>query len=114
MTSLMDGRMEITLAGHPATLVPTLGAAMELCRRHGSFMALLSKLADLDLNAAIDVVRLGLGRPESEHGLLAQQVFEGGLTDLMPHLSAYVFTLANGGRPRKDEGGDDDASPFVG
>ncbi|MFG1349661.1 hypothetical protein [Xanthobacter autotrophicus] len=112
---MLEGHVEITIGGQPATLVPSLGAAMALCQRHESFGTLLAKIESLDLIAAVDVVRFGLGRRESEQEATAQQVFEAGVLDLMPRLARFVFILANGGRPPKDEGEvEKPGTPFAG
>lgn len=112
---MLDGYVEITLAGQPATLKPTLGAALELSRRHGSFGALLAKVEALDLVASVDVIVFGLGHEDREYEATAREVFETGLLGLMPSLGRFVFMLANGGRPPKDgEASEDAAGPFGG
>ncbi|WP_454917284.1 hypothetical protein [Xanthobacter sediminis] len=114
MMVMMDGHVEVTLAGQSATLVPTLGCAMELCRRHGSLGDLLAKLESYDLPAAVDTVRCGLGRPERDHGAVAEDVFATGLVDLTAPLVRFVIILANGGKPLKREEGDEPGGPFGG
>lgn len=110
---MMDGHVEVTLAGQSATLAPTLGCAMELCRRHGSLGELLAKLQNYDLPAAVDTVRCGLGRSEREHGAVAEEVFATGLVDLTVPLVRFVILLANGGKPMKPAEEDQSAGPFA-
>ena len=111
---MLEGHVEIPLAGSTATLAPSLGAAMELNRRHQNFGALLGKLEAYDLGAAVDVVHLGLGRGDGERKLSEEQVFAGGLVALTPDLIRFVIMLANGGRPLKPDSGEEKAdAPFA-
>lgn len=112
---MLDGEVTLTLAGAPATLSPTLGAALRLNALHGNLGALLAKLEAYDLKAAADTVHYGLGRPDAEMKRTTEEVFAAGLVDLAPQLIAYVIRLANGGRPLKS-GEEDKATdgPFGG
>lgn len=98
---MLDGEVTFTLAGQPATLSPTLRAALRLSALHGNFGALLAKLEAYDLKAATDTVQYGLGRPDNEMKQTTEEVFATGLVDLTPHLISYVIRLANGGKPLK-------------
>lgn len=109
---MMEGHVEITLAGDSITLAPTLGCALELCRKHGSLGAVLDKLEAYDLNAATDVVQAGLGFLKRE--VVAQQVYDAGLVDLTPALVRFVIMLANGGKPMKAEEEEKPGGPFAG
>lgn len=110
---MLEGQVSITLAGAPATLVPTLGAALRLTALHGNFGALLAKLEAYDLKAAADVVHHGLGRPDADAKRTTEEVFSTGLVGLTPDLIAYVIRLANGGKPLSDtEEGAKDGAPF--
>jgi hypothetical protein len=100
---MMEGHVEIPLAGGQVTLAPTLGAATALNRRHENFGTLLAKLEAYDLAAAADVVHLGLGRGDHERGTTEEQVFAVGLIELTPLLLRFVIMLANGGKPVKPE-----------
>lgn len=112
---MFDGQVSITLAGAPATLMPTLGAALRLTSLHGSFGALLGKLELYDLKAAADVVHHGLGRPDADMKRTTEEVFSTGLVGLTPDLIGYVIRLANGGKRLSDtEEGAKDGGPFAG
>lgn len=112
---MLGGEVQITLAGQPVTLVPTLGAAIRLSGIHGGFGALLGKLETYDLKASTETVLHGLGRVETEMQRTTEEVFHTGLVDLAPDLVRYVIRLANGGRPLKqEEDGPAANSPFAG
>lgn len=112
---MLEGHVEIPLAGSTATLAPSLGAAMELCRRHQNFGTLLGKLEAYDLPASVDVVHLALGRGDGERRTTEEEVFSTGLVTLTPLLVRFVIMLANGGRPLKPDSGDEKPdAPFAG
>lgn len=111
---MFGGEVSITLADAPATLAPTLGAALRLTALHGNFGALLAKLEAYDLKAAADVVHHGLGRPDADAKRTTEEVFNAGLVGITPDLIAYVIRLANGGKPLSDtqEGVGNGDTPF--
>ncbi|QTL03149.1 hypothetical protein J5J86_20715 [Aquabacter sp. L1I39] len=111
---MLEGHVSITLAGAPATLAPTLGAALHLTALHGNFGSLLAKLEAYDLKAAADVVHHGLGRTDPEKPRTTEEVFSTGLVGLTPDLIGYVIRLANGGKPLSDteEGVGNGDAPF--
>lgn len=115
MTPMMEGHVDIPLRGSTFTLVPSLGAACELNRRHQSFGALLAKLEAYDLAASADVVHCGLGRTAEDREMSEEEVYDTGLLDLAPLLIRYVILLANGGRPIRPEGDGEEKSggPFA-
>ncbi|MFG1282281.1 hypothetical protein [Xanthobacter autotrophicus] len=109
---MMEGHVRIPLAGTEGELVPSLGAAMTLCRDHGSFAALIDKLASYDMMAGIDVVHCGLARTSEQREETRGQVYETGMVVLVPHLIHFVGILANGGRPLPKEGEGEPTGPF--
>lgn len=109
-----DGLVPIQLGRAPAVLTPTLSAAMGLCREHGSFGALLDKVASYDLDACASVVLHGLGRtPHVDEAWTLQEVFDAGMVALVPLLIRFIGILANGGRPIPAEE-EKPAGPFGG
>lgn len=110
---MLEGTVEIPLGAGLVTLEPTLGAALELCRRHQSFGALLAKLEAYDLPACVDVVQVARGGGASERRAFEELVFENGVVTLAPLLIRFVIMLANGGRPLTDAEEEADATrPF--
>ncbi|WP_155982399.1 hypothetical protein [Xanthobacter sp. 126] len=85
------------------TLVPSLGAAVALCRSHKDFAALLEQVAKYDLEACTAVVHHGLARTSDEWEQSAEEVYETGMVELAPHLIRFVGILANGGKPLPKE-----------
>ena len=111
---MRDG-ITLHLAGQPVELVPTLGAAVELNRRHGGLMNLLAALDRYDLNAAVDVVLAARGLPEASRQETTAAVYEHGLATLTPDLVRFVILLSNGGRSptEKDEEAKEADRPFA-
>ncbi|WGD32013.1 hypothetical protein AncyloWKF20_09420 [Ancylobacter sp. WKF20] len=100
---MLEG-LTIRIGDREEVLLPTLGAALDLNKRHGGLMNLLAALERYDLNAAVDVVLAGLNRPVDEREATTAQVFGAGLMTLTPDLVRFVIVLANGGRaPSGDE-----------
>lgn len=109
---MMDGHVSIPLGEASATLVPSLGAAIALCREHGSFAALMDKVANYDLPACATVVHHGLSRFDDERGRTEAEVYEAGMVALAPHLLRFIGILANGGKPLPKED-EKPTGPFV-
>ena len=86
---MMEGHVEVPLAGGHVTLAPTLGAAMALNRRHENFGTLLAKLEAYDLAAAADDL---VARPEVEGDRVSVVGFcmGGGLALLAPTVSDRI------------------------
>ena len=106
--------INITLAGQPATLSPTLGAAIRLNTLHGNFGSLLAKLEAYDLKAAAETVNYGLGRAPADLERTTEEVFATGLVDLTPNLIGFVIRLANGGKPLATGEAEETTDPFGG
>lgn len=90
--------IEIALGGATVTLRPTLGAAMDLSRRHGGLINVLAGLECYDLSMAADVVLAGMGAASDQRQAIEEKVFAAGLAGLVPHLVRFVILLSNGGR----------------
>lgn len=78
-------------------LIPTLRAARSV-NALGGFAEVLRKLAGFDFDAFVAVVAAGTGKKASE---VEDAVYEAGLPNLVESLSAFVESLANGGKPIK-------------
>lgn len=111
----MQESLTLQLAGQPVSLLPTLGAAVELNKRHGGLMNLLAALDRYDLNAAVDVVLAARGLPEARRPDTAEAVFTEGLAMLTPTLVRFVILLAHGGRApsERDEEAKEEQRPFA-
>ena len=99
---MANGDVSITLDGQPVTLRCTLRAATEVTATFGSYTEVYRRLASLDHRANVLVVAAGLGKdPKDVEG----QVYRTGLHGLVKPLTEYITLLSNGGRPpRQDEG----------
>lgn len=111
----MREHISLHLDGQSVDLLPTLGAAVELNRRHGGFMNLLAALDRYDLNAAVDVVLAARGLSEGRRQETTEAVFGEGLATLTPDLVRFVILLAHGGRApnERDEEAKEDQRPFA-
>lgn len=99
-----DGEVTITLGGQDKLLKPTFGAARTISAKYGGLQGAVNRIAQLDMEAIIDVVTLGLGysqrrRPPSD---LGEQIWKEGLTDTTGSLAekciTYLHILMGGGR----------------
>lgn len=106
--------IEISLSGSPVTFRPTLGAAMDLSRRHGGLMNVLAGLERYDLSMAADVVAAGTSAASDQRQDIEEKVFAAGLAGLVPHLVRFVILLSNGGRaPDEPAEAKEAERPFV-
>jgi adenylosuccinate lyase len=107
MTQIGAGDVTITLSGNQVTLRPTLRAAQTISRQAGGIVGAMQAVGKFDFDVIANVVALGIGktRPE-EIQQVAEQVYETGLTDLVPHVTTYLTNLANGGRAMAKAGGE--------
>ena len=80
------------------TLRPTLGAAMKVTKRFGSFMDALRKVESLDLEAFVFIVAAGLNKRPVD---VEESVYDVGTMALVQPVSDFVTLLANGGKPIK-------------
>ncbi|MFG1221714.1 hypothetical protein [Xanthobacter wiegelii] len=96
---MMDGHISIYLAGAPVVLVPTLGAAVALCRQHGDFATVFEGVGRYDLDACVSVVHHGLSRTPDQWDQTKEEVYETGMVELAPHLVRFIGILCNGGKP---------------
>jgi hypothetical protein len=99
-----SGDVEITLCGQSFTMKPTLNAGLSISRQAGGIRAAMDRVAAMDLDTVITVIRLGVG-PEQSKSVknFDQLVFENGLTDadggLLGKCMEYLANLARGGKP---------------
>ena len=109
--TVSPGEIEIELGGETVVLRPTLGCAVRLNKKFGSFGKLLAELEAYNLEAAIETVATGApGTPD-----VRERVFETGLVTLTPSLIRFVIILANGGKPvdtSTEEEANDHPGPF--
>lgn len=114
------GNIEVQLGEHRLVLRPTLNAALNISRMQGGIRGALDKVAAMDLDAIVSVIRLGIGAEESRRlKNLDELVFSNGLMDsqgeVLGRCLEFLAVLARGGRPADDEsageGSEDPPSP---
>jgi hypothetical protein len=98
--------VDINLDGETLQLMPSFNAARYFSKKYGGLFPLVDLINYGNLEAAIDVVWLGLGEDdETKRKEVSHKIYEAGLSKLAPKLVRYVILLANGGRepePKKD------------
>lgn len=102
---LSVGTVEIALAGRTYALAPTLRAAEEVDRRFGGIAKATEALLAMNLGATATIIRIGAKLKESEQTKIKEALWEMGLTEVTVPVARYLASLANGGRPPKEEGG---------
>ena len=103
--TLGAGNVPITLSGEEVVLRPNLRAAQTISRQAGGIVAAIQAVGKFDFDVITGVIALGLGKTRNEEiQLVAEQVYETGLTDLVPSVTTYLTNLANGGRPASAAG----------
>ncbi len=108
------GDVEIMLDGEKKVLRPTLAAAMAISRMNGGLAGAISRVASLDMDTMVGVVRAGLDLTDLGAKGLDEKVFRSGLgfeDGLSAPLQTYLSHLANGVRPRKAGGAHDSDNP---
>jgi hypothetical protein len=100
------GDVELKVGAEKVTLRPTLGAAMKLSTMQGGLTKLVQRCSDLDFDAICDVIIIGGELVVDE--TTKQRIFEEGMIDLMLPCVQYLNNLANGGKPPREEEGNDE------
>jgi hypothetical protein len=103
---LGQGDVEIVIDGDIYVLKPTIQVAQQLSRRYGSLNDVIQKIGNLDFNAVVDVICLGLGSRYStarQQNDISEKVFKTGLTDdtggIAERCIAFVLSVMRGGKP---------------
>jgi hypothetical protein len=94
------GDVPITLNGQQHVLRPTLDACRKLSRVQGGLWALGTRVAQIDFDAIVSVIRIGLDlAPAGEAKLdLERAVYETGLRELAQPVQDFIVAVGNGGR----------------
>jgi hypothetical protein len=109
--SLGAGNVEIELDGETVVLKPTLRAAQTISRQNGGILGAVDRVSKFDLDTLTQVVALGLNATGKDAETIPDKVWSTGMTDLVGPVTRYLSILANGGRPVKAGGGEEDADP---
>ena len=96
MTDLLNNNVDIELDGETVTLVPTLGAAMQVNKFFGGFLEADRRIKQFDLEATQIVVAFGLGKAAPKN--VNELVWKTGLAKLVAPAIEFVGILANGGK----------------
>lgn len=107
-THIGAGNVEIELDGETCTLKPSLQACQALSRMRGGINNTVRAVGDLDFDAMVTVIGLGLGLSGKELKDLPEKVYETGLPELSGPLIRYLSNVANGGKPFDNGGSDED------
>lgn len=107
-THIGAGDVEIELEGETCVLKPSLKACTALSRMRGGISNTVRAVGDLDFDAMVTVIGLGLGLSDKELKDLPEKVYETGLPELSGPLIRYLSNVANGGKPFDNGGSDKD------
>ena len=107
-THVGAGNVEIELDGETCILKPSLQACQALSRMRGGISNMARAVGDLDFDAMVTVIGLGLGLSGKELKDLPERVYETGLPNLSAPLIRYLLIVANGGKPLDNGGSDED------
>ena len=105
------GNVAIELDGETVVLRPNLKAAQNISRAKGGIMAAVEAVGRFDFDVIVNVIGLGLGVEGKEARELPERVYTTGLADLVGPVITYLTTLANGGRPVQETGGEGTEDP---
>ena len=107
-----SGDVKLIIGDAELTLRPTLDAALALSRESGGIRQAITKVANMDIDAIVSIIKLGVGREEAKRlKNLERMVYENGLLDAQGEICArcieYLSNLARGGRSEADVSGAD-------
>lgn len=109
MSRVTAGEVAITLNGEERILKPTLGAATRVNKAFDGYQNANRRVAALDLEAYVFIIRQGLGLADGDEKDLREHVWRAGVTNLSGPVATYVAILANGGRPLDDQPSEESA-----
>jgi len=99
--SVGDGNVPISIDGKEWVLKPSYKACLALATSGEGLRSLISRCANLELDAIRRVVAEGLGRNPND---LGDKLYAAGLRNVSGPAIDYLVILSNGGRPvPKDE-----------
>lgn len=99
-----QGNVTVVVEGKEMVLKPTLSAFKTLCRQYGGLTPTLERIQQLDLQAIVMVVAVGVNYKLARIAELEQAVWNTGLggddpNGLAPKCMEYVTNLMRGGAP---------------
>lgn len=102
-----EGDVPITIKGEELYLRPTLGACLTISRMSGGMQKTMDRLMSLDVDALVQVIAAGLGKPVTRE--LQAAVYESGLFVIRIPAMRFITVINNGGKPVTDDSeGEDD------
>lgn len=106
---LGQGDIHLKLGDEEYVLRPTLKAVQVLCHRHENLARVIKKVTELDFEAIVDVIQVGMGPTfgtAGQRAKLSQLIYDTGLAPMeegqnTPATSAaeFINSLIRGGRP---------------
>jgi hypothetical protein len=108
--TLGQGNIDVVLIdehgqGIPRILKPSIHAMRTLSRKYGGLQKLASRVGELEFEAIVDVLEVGLqvpaGSPKARQEIEAL-VYSTGFTELPGLCIRYIAVLLNGGKPPPD------------
>lgn len=110
------GDVTIQLGTKELVLKPSLEVALAVSRTAGGIRGAIEKVASMDIELILTIIRLGIGSKAAKRiPNLDQMVYENGLTDsqgaLLGKLVDFLSNIARGGRPAEpveEDAGDED------
>lgn len=106
-----DGEVAIDVDGKEYILRPSYYAAKTISSRYGGIMGALQRVGNVDVDAIIDVICIGIGFTEHKKPSddFKDKIWRAGFTDdtsrLLERCAHYLRTLSSGGRTPRDNAG---------
>jgi len=95
MAKATFGQVDVTLGGETLTLKPTLDALTRIERRFGSVRVAAQNVADLQLDAVVQIIAVATNMSKTDLKELPEAVFAEGIVNVVAPVSEFLMTLLN-------------------